>query len=99
MARLFSRMIGAAKLDPELYEEVEADVSAFSEALVIVALSGVATMAGLTGRLNLRELISGLVLGILAWSGWSALAFLAPVRKVQLAFSRQRQPGAAMIDG
>jgi len=80
MARLFSRMIRAAKLDPELYEEVEADESAFSDALIIVALSGVATMAGLTGRLNLGELISGLVLGILAWAGWSALAFLVGTR-------------------
>src|SRR5262245_54256593 len=80
MARLFSRMIRAAKLDPELYEEVEADESEFTEALIIVALSGVATMAGLTGRLNLGELISGLVLGILAWAGWSALAFLVGTR-------------------
>ena len=80
MARLFSRMIRAAKLDPELYEEVEADESPFSDALIIVALSGVATMAGLTGRLNLGELISDLVLGILAWAGWSALAFLVGTR-------------------
>jgi hypothetical protein len=80
MARLFERMIRAARLDPKLYEEVEADESAFREAFVIVALSGVATMVGLTGRLNLRELISGLVLGILAWSGWSALALLVGTR-------------------
>ena len=80
VARMFTRMIRAAKLDPELYEEVEADESAFSEALVVVALSGVATMAGLAGRLNLRELISGLVLGILAWSGWSALVFFVGTR-------------------
>ncbi len=46
MARIQDRMIRAAKLDVELYEEVEADQGAMREAMTVVVLSAVAAGIG-----------------------------------------------------
>ena len=46
MAHLQERMIRAAKLDVELYEEVEADPTAMGQATTVVALSAVAAGIG-----------------------------------------------------
>ena len=48
MSSLTERMIGAAKLDVAIYEEVEADTTATGQALLVVVLSSVA--AGLELR-------------------------------------------------
>src|SRR5438128_1929805 len=42
----------------------------------VVALSGMATVAGMTGWFNPAELLSGFVVGILGWAAWSAIAYL-----------------------
>jgi len=42
MASLPERMIGAAKLDVHIYEEVEADKGAIGQALLVVVLSSIA---------------------------------------------------------
>ena len=42
MTRLKDRMIRAAKLDIDLYEEVEADQGALGQAMVVVVLSSAA---------------------------------------------------------
>ena len=39
MNKLAERMIRAAKLDPQLYEEVEADTTAMNQAMLVVVLS------------------------------------------------------------
>jgi hypothetical protein len=51
------RMVGAAKLDVRVYEEVEADRTATPQALAIVVLSAVA------GGIGIGEGIRGLVVG------------------------------------
>ena len=76
MGLLSQRITRAIKLDPQLYEEVEADPKALGQALTIVALSSIATIVGLTGRLALSDLPAALALGLGAWAGWSAIAFL-----------------------
>ena len=42
MSKLINRMIRASKLDVHLYEEVEADKGALSQAMGVVALSSIA---------------------------------------------------------
>ncbi len=74
MAGLQSRMIRAAKLDVDLYEEVEADKGAFGQAMAVVALSSIA--AGI-GRFEAGVL--GMLIGVLAalvtWYIWAYLTY------------------------
>ena len=76
MTPFLDRVVRAAMLDSGVYEEIEADQVAFWQAFCVVALSGMATVVGITGRFNLTELCSGLALGILGWAAWSAIAWL-----------------------
>ena len=80
MTFFLKRIVRAARLDSSLYEEVEADENAFGQSFAVVALSSLATVAGVTGRFSLPELVSGLALGILAWAAWSAIAYLVGTR-------------------
>jgi hypothetical protein len=68
------RVIGAARLDWQIYEEVEADVSATRQAVLVVCLSGVSLAigranAGLEGVASsmLREMIGWLLLSGITW--------------------------------
>jgi len=71
------RLIGAVSLDAAIYEEVEADRSATSQALVVVVMSSVA--AGIGGRgLGGRRIIKKKILTVvtlLAWAAWALLTF------------------------
>jgi len=71
------RLIGAMALDPILYEEVEADPTAISQALLVVVLSSLGAGIGARG-LGVGSLpgilfISGLAL--VAWVTWALLTF------------------------
>ena len=46
MADLVERMIGAARLDVKIYEEVEADTNATGQAMAVVVISSVAAGLG-----------------------------------------------------
>jgi hypothetical protein len=80
MVPILDRMIRAAKLDSGVYEDVEADPEAFGQAFGIVVVSGMATVVGITGRVDPSELISGFGLGILGLGAWSAIAYLVGTR-------------------
>jgi hypothetical protein len=72
------RLIGAAKLDVAVYEEVEADTSATGQAMGVVLLSSVAGGLGASGIAGAG--LSGFVLGgIAALVGWGSWAFLTYV--------------------
>lgn len=73
MATLGQRMLGAAKLDKAVYEEVENDRTATGQALGVVVLTSVATGIGLTAGLS--GIIIGLVAGVIAWALWAALIY------------------------
>lgn len=74
MATFKERMIGAAKLDVHVYEEVEADSGATGEAMGVVLLS---SLAGGLGSLGLGAGLGGIVLGaVAALLGWVTWAFL-----------------------
>jgi hypothetical protein len=75
MASWVNRVIGAAKLSPETYEEVEADRSANLQALGVVVISAIAagfSMAEGGGR----AIGVGIVGALVAWVLWSALTWL-----------------------
>ena len=72
------RMIGAAKLDPRVYEEVEADRSATPQALGVVVLASVA--GGIGVGAGLRGLVLGTVGGLVGWAVWAWLIYFIGTR-------------------
>ena len=82
---LFNRMIRAAKLDVDLYEEVELDTTANGQAFLAVVLvslaSGIGTgIAGLLtqegGLWFMWGLLIGLGTSIIGWLAWSFIAYI-----------------------
>ena len=78
MTSFTERMIGAAKLDVRVYEEVEADTGATRQAMGVVLLSSLAGGIGSVG-LGAGGLGGVVVGGILALLGWVTWAFLTYV--------------------
>ena len=73
---MLQRMIGAAKLRPETYEEVEADRSATLQALLVVVLVALATGIANLGSGSIAGLLVGIVVGILGWAFWAWVTYL-----------------------
>jgi hypothetical protein len=66
------RMVGAAKLDVSVYEEVEADGSATAQAAAVVALAAIASAIGSWGDDNA---IGGLIGALIGWAIWAAITY------------------------
>jgi hypothetical protein len=83
-ASMTNRMMRAARLEPQVYEEIERDLSATKQALTVVVVVGVASGIGealgqiLGGQPGaaLGGFIGGLVTAVLGWAIWSGLAYL-----------------------
>ena len=65
---MVERMIGAARLRPEVFEEVEADTSATRQALRVVVMVAVATGIGTLGIGGIFGLFIGVIAGIVNWA-------------------------------
>ena len=75
MASFGARIIGAARLDPATYEEVEADRTATGQAMGVVALSSLASgIGGIAG--GEQGFIGGLIVGLLGWVVWAFLTWI-----------------------
>jgi len=85
---LTDRMLRAARLDTNLYNEVEADLSATSQALVVVVITALAGGIGaalgqaLAGRPAgvVGGLIGGVVAELVGWLVWSYVMYLVGTR-------------------
>jgi hypothetical protein len=75
MASLGERMIRAAKLDVNLYEEVEADTDATGQAMLVVVISSVAAGIGSAGGAGLKGLLLGALSALVAWYIWAFLTY------------------------
>lgn len=75
-----SRLIRAIKLEPDLYEEVEADRSATGQAILTVVLASLA--AGLGGQLSgsLYGLTLHTLVTLVGWYIWAFLSFFIGTR-------------------
>jgi hypothetical protein len=73
MASFGERMLGAARLDRAIYEEVEHDTTATRQALGVVVLTALATGLG-TGA-GLRGLVVGTVASVVGWAVWAGLVY------------------------
>jgi hypothetical protein len=74
---LADRMIAAARLDVDLYEEVEADTGATTQAMTVVVLvalaSGIGALGGGGGPLGL---LVGIIAGLASWAIWAFITFV-----------------------
>jgi hypothetical protein len=76
MATFTERLVGAAKLDKDTFEEVEMDRSAMNQALAVVVLASVAAGIG-SGR---NGLIAGIAAALVGWFIWAGLTYLIGTR-------------------
>ena len=70
------RIIRAAKLDSNLYEEVEADKGALGQAMAVVIFSSIAAGIGIglkTGGFS--GIISGSIASLISWYVWAYLTY------------------------
>ena len=80
MATIQDRIIRAAKLDPRLYEEVEADRDATGQAVAVVLMSAVAGGIGSLGSGVLPGIVGGTVLTFIGWLVWAFLTYFIGTR-------------------
>jgi hypothetical protein len=73
MATFAQRLIGAARLDPATYEEVEADRSATGQALLVVVLVSIASGLGSGGG---RSLVGETVAALVGWGAWAFVIWI-----------------------
>jgi hypothetical protein len=73
------RMIGAARLDIQTYEEVEHDESATTQAAMVVAIVAVCTAIGGAGDGG-GGIIAGPISALAGWLVWSGVTYLIGTR-------------------
>ncbi|MEW6116453.1 MAG: YIP1 family protein [Nitrospirota bacterium] len=76
MATFKDRMVSAAKLNVNLYEEVEADTSAMNQALLVVVLSSFAAGIGAFERGGITGIILGTGTALAGWFIWAYLTYI-----------------------
>ncbi len=72
---LVQRMVGAATLNIQTYEEVEADETATSQAAAVVAMVAVASAIGSVGAGGISILFAP-VIQIIGWLIWAGVTYL-----------------------
>lgn len=75
-----NRIIGAAKLDISIYEEVELDEKAMGQAVGVVALSSVAAGIGSIIEGGIIGIFWGTVSAFLSWFIWAYLTYFIGTR-------------------
>jgi len=70
------RMIRAAKLDVNLYEEVEADKSAMGQAMTVVVISSVAAGLGSIAKVGIGGILMGTIAALIGWYVWAYITYL-----------------------
>ena len=80
MQNYIDRIVRAAKLDINLYEEVEADQGALHQAMLVVVLSSVAAGIGSFGQGGLGGVLIGTIAAIAGWYIWAYLTYFIGTR-------------------
>lgn len=75
MDGFIGRMVRAAKLDPAVYEEVEADKNSMGQAMWVVILSSLAAGLGAYHRGAFPGLVAGTVSALLGWFIWAYITY------------------------
>jgi len=82
MSTFSERLVGAARLDARVFEEVEADISATGQAMLAVVLSSIATGIGTAsvGGFGVVALTRGTLVALTSWVVWAVLTYLIGTR-------------------
>jgi hypothetical protein len=75
MNEFLQRMVRAARLDAQLYEEVEADSSATGQAAAVVVLASLAAGIGGIGPSGVGGVVIGSAAALLGWVVWAVLTY------------------------
>jgi hypothetical protein len=70
-----ARMMGAARLDVSVYEEVEADSTATGQAAGVVAIVALCSAIGGIGG-GAQGVFSGLIAALVGWAIWAGVTYL-----------------------
>jgi hypothetical protein len=76
MASFQERIIGAAKLEVQTYEEVESDQGATGQAMAVVVLSSLAAGLGSYGLGGLNGMVRLTLMALIGWAIWAVLIYL-----------------------
>ena len=80
MASIWDRMFRAAKLDAQLYEEVEADTDATMQAMTVVVLAAIAAGVGSLGSGSATAIVTGTIVSLVGWLVWAFLTYFIGTR-------------------
>lgn len=80
MSLLTDRMIRAAQLKPDLFEEVEADSQATGQAMGVVVLASVAAGIGTFGTSGFNGLVIGTIVALIGWYVWAFITYYVGTR-------------------
>jgi hypothetical protein len=80
MSSFKDRIIKSALLDPNIYEEVEADKDSMGQAATVVILSSVAAGIGSIGTNGISGLVFVTVAALIGWLVWAFLTFYIGTR-------------------
>ncbi|MCC6347558.1 MAG: hypothetical protein IT388_10265 [Nitrospirales bacterium] len=76
MTSFKNRILSAARLDARLYEEVEKDENAITQAMAIVILSSLAAGVGSITKGGMLGVAAGTITAIAGWFFWAYLTYL-----------------------
>jgi hypothetical protein len=79
MASFVDRVVGAARLDAKVYEEVEADPTAMGQAMAVVAAAALAGGIGSIGS-GATGVVAAVVGGFVGWFLWAVVTWLIGTR-------------------
>ena len=82
MSTFSERLVGAARLDARIFEEIEGDTSATGQAMMAVVLSSIATGIGTAsvGGFGVVALTLGTLIALTSWVVWAVLTYLIGTR-------------------
>ena len=69
------RMVRAAKLDVNLYEEVEADKGAMGQAMTVVIISSIAAGLGSIAEGGIGGIFIGTITALIGWYVWAYITY------------------------
>ena len=75
MNNLVERMVRAARLDAQVYEEVEADTRATGQAMTVVVVSSVAAGVGTLAAGGVVGLLVTTFFALIAWYVWALMTY------------------------
>jgi hypothetical protein len=75
MNPFIDRIIRAAKLDKNLYEEVEADKTALGQSITVVILSSLSAGFGVISVGGIQGVVTGTIAALIGWLIWAYLTY------------------------